>query len=104
MQFLFWILDVRIDEEGVRFAVDVLDCDLEAIEAPGFRGRDFGGEVATLVLVDDPIKGSNECEDMGDEVTFGVGQSDPESVKLLLRFSLMIPLEAAKNARTWEMK
>jgi hypothetical protein len=41
---------------------------------------------------------------MGDEVTFGVGQSDPESVKLLLRFSLMIPLEAAKNARTWEMK
>ncbi len=47
MQFLFWILDVRIDEEGVRFAVDVLDCDLEAIEAPGFRGRDFGGEVAT---------------------------------------------------------
>ena len=46
MQFLFWILDVRVNEEGVRFAVDVLDCDLEAIEAPDFRGHDFGGEVA----------------------------------------------------------
>ena len=46
MQFLFWILDVRADEEGVHFAVDVFDCDLEAIEAPGFGGRDFGGEVA----------------------------------------------------------
>ncbi len=46
MQFLFWILDVCVDEEGVRFAVDVLDCNLEAIEAPGFGGHDFGGEVA----------------------------------------------------------
>ncbi len=46
MQFFFWILDVRVNEEGVRFAVDVLDCNLEAIEAPGFGGRDFGGEVA----------------------------------------------------------
>jgi hypothetical protein len=34
-------------EEGVRFAVDVLDCNLEAIEALGFGGRDFSGEVAT---------------------------------------------------------
>jgi len=47
VQFLFWILDVRVDEEGVCFAMDVLDCDLEAIEPPGFGGRDFGGEVAT---------------------------------------------------------
>ena len=50
MQFLFWILDVRVNEEGVRFAVDVLDCDLEAIEEPGLGGRDFGGEVAASVL------------------------------------------------------
>ncbi len=47
MQFLFWILDVRIDEDGVRFAVDVIGCDLEDIEAPGFGSRDFGGEVTT---------------------------------------------------------
>ena len=47
MQFLFWILDLRVDEEGVHFAVDVLDCDLEAIETPGFGGCDFGDEVAT---------------------------------------------------------
>ena len=35
MQFLFWILDVRVDEKGIHFAVDVLDWDLEATEAPG---------------------------------------------------------------------
>ncbi len=76
-QFLFWILDVRVNEEGVHFAVDVFDCNLEAIEAPGFGGRDFGDEVAAQVLIDDPIRGSKECKDMGDEVAFGVGQSDP---------------------------
>ena len=46
MQFLFWILDVRVNEKGVRFAGDVFYSNLEAIEAPSFGGRDFGGEVA----------------------------------------------------------
>ncbi len=47
VQFLFWILDVCVDEEGVSFAVDVFDYNLEAIEAVGFGCRDFGGEIAT---------------------------------------------------------
>ncbi len=46
VQFLFWILDVRVNEEGVRSAVDVFDCNLEAIEAAGFGCRDFSGEIA----------------------------------------------------------
>ncbi len=46
MQFLFRILDICVNEEGERFAADVFACNLEAIEAPGFGGRDFGGEVA----------------------------------------------------------
>ncbi len=46
VQFLLWILDVRVNEEGVHFAVDVFDCNLEAIEAAGFGCRDFGGEIA----------------------------------------------------------
>jgi hypothetical protein len=46
VQFLFWILDVTVNEEGVRFAVDVFDCNLEAIEAVGFGCPDFGGEIA----------------------------------------------------------
>ncbi len=44
--FSFWILDVCVNEEGVRFALDVFDCNLKAIEALGFGGHDFGGEVA----------------------------------------------------------
>jgi hypothetical protein len=32
VQFLFWILDVRVDEKGIHFAVDVLDWDLEATD------------------------------------------------------------------------
>ena len=78
MQFLFWILDVCVNEEGVRFAVDVLDCNLEAIETSCFGDRDFSGEVAAQIFIDDSIRGSKECKDVRDEVTFGVGQeSDP---------------------------
>ena len=30
------VLDVRVDEEGVRLAVDILNSNLEAVEASGF--------------------------------------------------------------------
>ena len=56
--------------------MDVLDCNLEAIEASCFRDRDFGGKVAAQIFIDNSIRGSKECEDVRDEVTFGVGQSD----------------------------
>ena len=50
------------------FCCGCFNCNLEAVEAAGFRCPDFGG------------------------------------VKLLLKFSLKILLEAAKNARMWEMQ
>jgi hypothetical protein len=65
--FLHRVLNVRVNEEGVHFAVNVFHCDLEAVEASSFGCRHFG-------------------------------------IKLLLRFLLMMPLEAGKNARTWETK
>jgi hypothetical protein len=46
VQFLHCILDVSVNEEGLRFAVDVFDCNLEAIEASGFGCRYFGGKIA----------------------------------------------------------
>ena len=57
--------------------MDVLDCNLEAIEALCFGDRDFSGEVAAQIFIDNSVRGSKECEDVRDEVTFGVGQSDP---------------------------
>ena len=50
------------------FCCGCFNCNLEAVDAVGFRCPDFGG------------------------------------VKLLLKFSLTILLEAAKNARMWEMQ
>jgi hypothetical protein len=57
--------------------VDVLNCNLEAIETSCFGDRDFSGEVAAQIFIDDSIRGSKECKDVRDEVRFSVGQSDP---------------------------
>ncbi len=46
VQLLCWILDVRVNKKGVCLAVDVFDCDLEAVEASGFRCRYFGDKFA----------------------------------------------------------
>jgi hypothetical protein len=51
VQFLCWILDVSVNEEGVRFAVDVFDCNLEAVEALGFGGSHFGGKIAAKLMM-----------------------------------------------------
>jgi hypothetical protein len=68
---------VLVDKEGVPFAVDVFDCNLEAIEASGFGCCDFGGKIAAQVLINDAISGSKEHEDIGDEVAFSFGQLVP---------------------------
>ena len=57
--------------------MDVLACNLEAIEASCFGDRDFGGEVAAQISIDDSVRGSKECKDVRDKVTFHVGQSHP---------------------------
>ena len=62
------VLDVRVDEEGVGLGVDVLDGDLEAVEAPGLGALDLGGEVGGQVLVDDSVRGREEGQDVADKV------------------------------------
>ena len=65
VQFLHWILDVHVKKEGgVHYAVDVFDCDLEAMKALGFGCRDFSGKIAAQVLGDDASEGNKECKDM----------------------------------------
>ena len=77
MHLLCGVLDVRVDEERVRLAVDVFDGNLEAVEASGFRRCDFSCKVATEVFVDDAIGGRKEGENMQDEVLFGCRESVP---------------------------
>ena len=50
---------------------------MEAIEAIGFRCRYFGGKVVTQVLVDNAIRGGEECKNMGEKVAFVVRQLSP---------------------------
>lgn len=50
--------------------MNVLHHDLKAVEAASFRNLDFTGEALQEVLVDDTIRGSEEGEDMGDEIAF----------------------------------
>ena len=50
---------------------------MEGVEATGFGCHDFGGESAAEILIDDAIKGGEECKDTGDEVMFGIGQPGP---------------------------
>jgi hypothetical protein len=66
------VFDVCVNEEGVRFAVDVFNCNLEAVETSCFGCCNFGGKVVTQVLVDNAVRGSKEHKDMEDEVAFVV--------------------------------
>ena len=58
--------------------MDVLDGNLKAIEAAGFRRCDFRRKIAAEVLVDDAVRCSEEGKDVGDEVTLVVvGEAIP---------------------------
>jgi hypothetical protein len=65
---LLGVADVGVDEQAVDLAVDVLDGDLEAVEAPRLRPLDLGREVLREVLVDDAVRRREEREDVRDEV------------------------------------
>ncbi len=78
MHFLRGVLDIRVDEEQVRFAVYVFDGNLEAIETSGFWRCDFGCEVAIEIFIDEDAIGSREeGEDLQDEVLFRRRESVP---------------------------
>ncbi len=72
MRSLRRVFDVCVNEEGVRFAVDVFNCNSEVVETSYFGCCNFGGKVVTQVLVDNTVRGSKERKDMGDEVAFVV--------------------------------
>jgi len=57
--------------------MDVFYHNLEAIEATGFRCCYFGGKFVTLVLVDNAIRGGEECKNMAKKVAFFVRYLGP---------------------------
>lgn len=65
---LHGVADVRVDQDGVHFRVNVLDGNLEAVEAAGFRDLDLGGETLEQIFVHNAVAGREECEDVRDEV------------------------------------
>ena len=77
------VLDVCVDEKGVRFRMNVLHHDLETVEAPCFGGLDFIGEPLNEVLVDDSVRSGEKGEDVGDKVTFIIVEFVGPIVKIL---------------------
>merc|ERR1719203_304541 len=73
------VLDVGVDEERVHLTVDVLDSDLEAVEAAGFGDLYLAHEVFDEVFVDDSVGGCEKGEDVFDEVLFVMSEFVPVS-------------------------
>ena len=58
--------------------MDILNSNLEAVEAAGFRRCDFlCREITAEVLVNDAIRRGEEGKDVGDEVAFVVSETIP---------------------------
>mmetsp|Transcript_139763 Transcript_139763/g.197928 ORF Transcript_139763/g.197928 Transcript_139763/m.197928 type:complete len:203 (+) Transcript_139763:437-1045(+) len=74
---LFWVLDVLLNQKGVGLRVDVLHCDLEAIEGTGFRNLNLRRELRRKVFQDDAIRGREKGKDMLDEVLLALIQIHP---------------------------
>ncbi len=53
--------------------MNVFDCNLEAVEAAGFRCSYFGGKVAAQIFIDNAIRGCKEGKDVGDKKVFSLG-------------------------------
>ena len=79
---LLLLLDICVDEQRVCLGMDVLHHDLETVEAACLRNLDFTAEALDEVLVDNAVRGSEESEDVGDEVTLIIVQSVVPVVKV----------------------
>lgn len=55
--------------------MDVLDHDLEAVEATSFRDLNFTAETLEQVLVDNTVGGGKEGKDVRDEVALVIVQA-----------------------------
>lgn len=72
---LLGLLDVGVDQKRVGFRVDVLDHDLETIEATSLGNLDLSTETLQQVLIDNAVGGSEEGKNAGDEVALIVVQT-----------------------------
>ena len=71
------VLDVGINQQGVSFGVDVLDSDLESVEASALGRLKLGHEILGKILVNNSIRSGEESQNVADEVAFVVGKLDP---------------------------
>ena len=69
--------DVGVDQQAVHLGVDVLNRNLETVEAPGFGDLNFVREVLREVFVDDAVAGREEGQDVAHEVALVVGHVSP---------------------------
>ena len=71
---LHGVQDVSIDEERVSLGMDILHYNLEAIEAASLDSSDLIREPFDQILIDNPVRSSDESEYMGDKVPLVVIQ------------------------------
>ena len=86
---LLVLLDIGVNEKGVRLRVNILHHNLEPIEAASFRYLDFSAEAFHQVFVHNAIRGGEEGKHMGDEVTLIVIQSMVPIVQILGQIDLL---------------
>jgi hypothetical protein len=83
------LLDVCVNEEGVCLGVNVLDHDLETVEAAGFWDLDLAAEALEEILVDNSVRRGEESENVGDEVALVVIEAVVPVVKVLGEINLL---------------
>ena len=86
---LLRVLDVGVNEERVCLGVDVLHHDLETVEAPRLGGLHLVGETLDEVLIDDTVRGGEECKDMRNEVALVVVHAVVPVVEVLGEVDLL---------------
>ena len=69
------LLDVGVNQQRVGLGVDVLHHDLETVEASSLRDLNLSAEALDKVLVDDTVRGGEECEDVRYEASLGIIQT-----------------------------
>ena len=70
---LVGVLDVRLEKEAVHLGVDVLNGDLEPVEGAGLGDLDLLHKPPSEILKDNAVGGSEEGENVRDEVPLAVG-------------------------------
>lgn len=86
---LLGLLDVGINQQRVCLRVDVLHHDLEPVETAGLRDLDLSTETLQQVLVDNAVGGSEEGENVRDEVALIVVQAVVPVVQILGQINLL---------------